>query len=128
LRRPTSIRGEREKRRAKAARIAQDAPRAIAAPEWLAESARPVWAAVLHDLQEAGVPLEQIDAHAVGMYTLCIEGARSATTAGDARLAARYTRDGIAWSREIGGTPASRARLNLKPAAKIVADPWEGFE
>lgn len=116
LRRPDSIRGQRE--RCKEAPTVEQ--KGIAKPAWLADSHQDTWNRVLEGLQAAGVPLEAIDAEAVSFYVVCIDGARDAAAKDDLKLVARFSRDAIAWGNLIGATPAARARMGIKPAAPPV--------
>lgn len=94
-------------------------------PPWVPATSESTWRRVVAGLGEAGVHLEQIDAEAVAFYALCVDGARDAAIAKDARLVARFCRDAIAWGNLIGAQPAARARLGLKPPTQLDADdPW----
>jgi hypothetical protein len=88
----------------------------------------PTWKNVLADLKHANVPLQRIDGHAIAFYVLCITQTQAAVLAGDTKLSARLYRDAIAWSGLIGATPASRARLSIKPAPKPVEDEWDKLD
>ena len=96
-------------------------------PGWLPASVDQIWSDIVRDLAEANVPLQQIDAHAIGMYCLVILEAVKAAERGDARAAARLGRDGLQWAGILGASPAGRARLNIKPPLVKDAD-WERWE
>lgn len=95
-------------------------------PEWIPAEAKGIWDTVLKDLVKAGVPLMRVDNHAVGMYCATIHEAQKAAGKGDTKLAARLGRDVLQWAAAIGATPASRARLGIKPPANgpDADDPW----
>jgi phage terminase small subunit len=99
---------------------------AIERPAWLPADAVEIWNGVLEDLEDAGMSLERIDAHAIAFYASCIQGIKTATAAGDSKLVARFSRDAIAWGNQIGATPAARARLGLRSPDKKAtdADQW----
>ena len=129
LRKPTSVRGQREKRRTKATTSPVARPEPLTAPTWLPEAAGPTWRRVVAELRASGVSLERIDAEAIGFYVLCIEGARDAAGRNDSKLVARFSRDALQWAGQIGATPASRLRMNIKPAAPVEPDdPWAYFD
>lgn len=126
LRQPFSRRGMKE-RKAKntSGQMATSDSATPERPAWLPKTAEAQWDAVLCDLQAAGVPLQRVDAHAIGFYVACVEGAREALAQGDQKTLARISRDAIAWGNLIGATPASRARLNIKPPEpRDENDPW----
>jgi len=128
---PLSIRGEREQQRErqrkwrdpKSAATVKQAR--LSMPAWLPEASRATWRRVVAGLRSAGVPLQTIDAEAVAFYVQCIDGAAEAIKQKDPRLAARFERDGIAWSTQIGASPAARARMGIKPPRETDPDdPW----
>lgn len=94
-------------------------------PNWIPISARDLWETTLNDLEEACIPLERIDGAAIGFYVLCIVQAREAAAQKDLKLSARLNRDAIAWATQIGGTPAARARLGIKPRQKKKPSKWD---
>jgi phage terminase small subunit len=120
---PTSIRGQREQRGEQRAQTPSVTPRK---PDWLPGTADAIWKSVIRDLKAASVPMGQrIDCHAIGMYALTILEAHKATEQGDTKLAARLGRDALQWAGQIGATPASRARLGIKPPKpEDPDDPW----
>ena len=122
LRLPTSIRGQKEERLARRKPLAYPATATPRKPEWLPDAAKPSWKGVIRDLNAASVPLQRIDGQAIGMYVLTILEVQKATDAGDTKLAARLGRDALQWAAAIGATPASRARLGIKPSKPEVLD------
>ena len=74
---PDSVRGQREPR----AEAGGPAPTAATAtpvrPDWLTAEADEMWDQVVSGLKAAGVPLQQIDSQAVGMFIWTIREARA---------------------------------------------------
>lgn len=119
----TSRRGERERRKEKnRGGVIVHVPEK---PEWLPLAAGDVWESVIADLEAAQVPLERIDGHAIALYVLAIHQTGVAVAASDTKLAARLSRDAIAWAGLIGATPTSRARLGIKPAMSPKPSKWD---
>jgi phage terminase small subunit len=110
-----SRRGEREARRARRDQGATPAVVSLQMPPWLPEERRPTWERVTDALRAAAVPLQRVDCDAVGFWVTCLDGAATAAATGDLKALARFERDAVVWSNLLGATPASRARLGLKP-------------
>ena len=139
LRVPTSVRGERERRKRAVTRTEKPAT-CPAMPDWLPKPARPQWAQTVADLEAAGVVLEAADSQAIAMYVLSVHEAQIAANLADQagsdrdRLAylakaARFGRDALQWGQQIGATPAARARMNVKPPKPSDDDnPWARFD
>jgi hypothetical protein len=130
IRGPQSIRSERERR--KRARLGiQDEPQQLeqlAMPEWLPKNLEGEWDRTVQDLRCAGVPLAAIDSQAVGHFVLVGAEAVKAAASGDARTAARLGRDALTWASQIGATPASRVRMNIKPPKPAADNEWADFD
>ena len=118
----TSRRGERERRQQKNA--GEVIVRIPEKPDWLPLAATTIWDTIIADLEDARVPLERIDGHAIAFYVLCVYQTAEAVLAGNTKLSARLNRDAIAWSGLIGATPASRARLGIKPILLAKGNKW----
>jgi phage terminase small subunit len=121
LRKVSSIRGDREKRKrsVKAAQIPAGRPER---PDWVPDGLHEAWNAVVSDLEAASVPLQRIDSGAIGLYVLTVEESAKAMRTGDGKLAARLGRDALQWASAIGATVASRARLGIKEKPMSKAD------
>ena len=125
IRTPSSIRGQREAKKARQHPTVTPAGPTLERPDWLPAEAEATWNAVLADLQAAGVVLERVDAHSVGMYCLTVLEAAKAAAKGNLTMAARFGKDGIQWGNQIGATPAARMRLGIKPPRPAIEeDPW----
>lgn len=120
LRNPDSTRGVREGTRATATMA--ETP---VVPAGLSKSAARLFVSLVRDLQAAGVPVKQVDAHAIGQAASCLSESklwarREKRTRGleeklsCSREARRYARDSRDWLAMIGGSPQSRARMNIK--------------
>lgn len=97
-------------------------------PSWLPADAAVVWAAVLCDLQAAGVPLARVDGHAVGMFVLTILETQKAAALGSTKTVARLGRDLIQWANAIGATPAARLRMGIRAEPERPANPWRALK
>ncbi len=129
LRSPTSIRGERErKQERRGKKKPQQASATPSMPSWMPTDAVETWGGVVNDLTAAMVPLQRIDAHSIAMFVLTIIETKKAAVSGDSKLAARLGRDALQWAGHIGATPASRARLNIKPPKVVEDDPWADLD
>src|ERR1035437_1693018 len=125
IRTPSSIRGQREAKKAREHPTVTPPGPALERPGWLPEEVGPTWKRVLCDLRGAGVPLEHIDAHGVAMYCLCLREAAKAAAKGNLTRAARFGKDSIQWANQIGASPVARARLGIKPPRPAIEeDPW----
>ena len=131
LRSPTSVRGLLELQRERKAARAGSPPtlRTVAVkvpmPPWLPEQTHQTWRRILAGLRAARVPLESIDADAIGFYVVCIDGIGEAGKKSDFKSVARFERDAIVWANQIGASPAARARMGIRPAKPRVYDPWD---
>lgn len=118
LTKATSVRGMKSQRKEPAV-LSGAAPKR---PDWFKDAA--AWDAVIRDLRAAGVPLQQVDGTAIGMYLLTVDETRKAAESGDTRLAARLGRDALRWAGEIGATVASRERMSIRPTQTVDTSPW----
>jgi phage terminase small subunit len=97
-------------------------------PAWLPEDAAVVWDAVVSDLQSAGVPLQRIDGHSIGMFVTTILETQKAASVGATKTVARLGRDLIQWANAIGGTPAARLRMGIKADSERPGNPWQALK
>jgi phage terminase small subunit len=113
------------------------------APRWLPRAAKIIFSELTDDLIAAGMPLVKADSHSISMAAHCLakvsEAARAEAkarrlekkqtnqklaaryrkeAASAARAMARFERDAQVWLVAIGGTPAARLKLGIKPVKK----------
>jgi len=112
--------------------------------KWLPRKAKLVFEQLVDDLTESGVSITRADTHALSMASLCLDsvanaakdeasarrllGSKTATSrlvarakkeaASAARNMMRAERDAQTWLGMLAATPASRAKLGIKPRAK----------
>jgi hypothetical protein len=112
--------------------------------KWLPRKAKLVFETLVDDLMESGVSITRADTHALSMAALCLNsvataakdeatarrliGSKTATVrliakakkeaASAARNMMRAERDAQTWLAMLAATPASRAKLGIKPRAK----------
>ena len=133
IQRPTSIRGERRRRKPPAEVMGERPPM----PDWLPEGAKSLWRRLLPRILAANVPLRMADSEAVAMYVLSVHNAQTSARAAERsetttlerlkhlRLSARFGKDALAWAGVIGATPAARARLGIRAEKpKDPDNPW----
>lgn len=110
LRQPDSVRGLKEG-------VEVPRPEAIEAPTWLKKRAREVFAKLVAEAIDGGVPTKACDAHIFAMAAQCTVDYQ---TARDAMARARIGRDLEKFYDVIGATPKARLRMGLKgkPAAQ----------
>jgi len=120
-----SVRSERaRKRKGKVSSGATPQGSTPERPAWLPADAAAVWDAVVCDLQAAGVPLQRIDGHSVGMFVLTVLETQKAAALGSTKMAARFGRDLIQWANAIGATPAARLRMGIRKEQEWAGNPW----
>lgn len=143
LRNPSSIRGLKEAKATRPVPVPVESSAADSGPilpDWLPEACKPFCLRIATDLAAAKVPLERADSDAIGMYALALyECQRAAAFAEAAETdagkqdflgkVARFARDAQSWANQIGATPASRARMNIKPVPpKPLGDEWDELD
>lgn len=115
------------------------------APRWLSRAAKIIFLELTDDLIAAGMQLMKCDSHSISMAAHCLvqvaESARAEVkarrlekkqtnqklaaryrreAASAARAMARFERDAQVWLVAIGGTPAARLKLGIKPTKKKI--------
>jgi len=110
-------------------------------PDWLTVDQAALFASLVADLKAAGVPIKNIDRHAIMMAVQCLSSVKDAGTIFSdedlepkdrlmaLRLKAQAGKDLQQWLQLICATPGARARIGLKveapkklgPLAQILA-------
>lgn len=101
-----------------------DEPEKPRAPAWLSAGSKKIFADLVEDLIVAGVPIKQVDKHAIAMCATCLDEVQRWSKIGDesttemrmqcAQVVARNQRDAQEWIAVIGASPKSRAQMGLR--------------